>query len=159
MPIGMMHKDENWLKLCENSAPSFMPLSFTAAQWRIHLGAMAINISRNVRIVIIWSEVHLLAGWVAGGWHHPRPTLGHAAPLFVQCGTTLYFYFTYSRYLLERSEKDQNCKLQFPQPDYWPRHSPDFRTVFEIIIGPIFFCKIGKTWGTNKKVNKQTNKN
>ena len=26
-------------------------------------------------------------------------------------------------YPLQRSEKDQNCKLQFPQPDYWPRHS------------------------------------
>jgi len=34
---------------------------------------------------------------------------------------------------LECSEKDQNCKLQFPQPDYWPRHSPDFRTVFGIM--------------------------
>ena len=61
-------------------------------------------------------------------------------------------------YTLERCEKDQNCKLQFPQPDYWPRHSPDFRTVFGIMIGPFSSCKIGKTWGTNKQVNKQTNK-
>ena len=59
--------------------------------------------------------------------------------------------------LLECSEKDQNCKLQFPQPDYWPRHSPDFRTVFGIMIGPFSFCEIGKTWGTNKQINnKQT---
>ena len=61
--------------------------------------------------------------------------------------------------LTERSEKDQNCKLQFPQPDYEPRHSPNFRTVFGIMIGPFSFCEIGKTWGTNKQVNKQTNKN
>ena len=63
------------------------------------------------------------------------------------------------QWALERSEKDQNCKLQFPQPDYWPRHSPDFRTVFGIMIWPFSFCEIGKTWGTNKQVNKQTNKN
>ena len=60
---------------------------------------------------------------------------------------------------LERSEKDQNCKLQFPQPDYWPLHSPDFRTVFGIMTEPFSSCEIGKTWGTNKQVNKQTNKN
>ena len=64
-------------------------------------------------------------------------------------------YFTLR--LLERCEKDQNCKLQFPQPDYWPPHSPDFRTVFGTMIGPFSFCEIGKTWGTNKKV-KKTNK-
>ena len=54
--------------------------------------------------------------------------------------------------------KRSNCKLQFPQLDYWPRHSPNFRTVFGIMIGPFSSCKIGKTWGTNKQVNKQTNK-
>ena len=53
-------------------------------------------------------------------------------------------------------EKDQNCKLQFPQPDYWRRRSPDFRTVFGIMIGPFSFCEIGKLWGTNRQVNKQT---
>ena len=31
-------------------------------------------------------------------------------------------------------KKDQNCKLQFPQPDYWPRHSPDFRTDWAIFL-------------------------
>ena len=56
-------------------------------------------------------------------------------------------------------KKDQNCKLQFPQPDYWPGHSPNFTTVFGIMIGPFSFCEIGKMWGTNKQVNKQTNKN
>ena len=55
--------------------------------------------------------------------------------------------------------KRSNCKLQFPQLDYWPRHSPNFRTVFGILIGPFSSCEIGKTWGTNKDVNKQTNKN
>jgi len=60
---------------------------------------------------------------------------------------------------LECSEKDQNCKLQFPQPDHRPRHSPDFRTVSGIMIGPFSSCEIGKTWGTNKQANKQTNKN
>ena len=49
-------------------------------------------------------------------------------------------------YAVECSEKDQNCKLQFPQPDYWPRHSPDFRTVFGIMIGPLIcsLSAIGK---------------
>ena len=60
------------------------------------------------------------------------------------------------QWALERSGKHQNCKLQFPQPDYWPRHNPDIRTVFGIMIEPISFCKIGKMWGTNKQVNKQT---
>ena len=54
--------------------------------------------------------------------------------------------------LLECSEKDQNCKLQFPQPDYWPRHSPDFRTVFEIMIEPFSSYEI-------RKREVQTNKN
>ena len=31
----------------------------------------------------------------------------------------------YDYCIVERSEKDQNCKLQFPQADYLPRHSPD----------------------------------
>ena len=56
-------------------------------------------------------------------------------------------------------QTNKNWKFQFPQPDYWPRHSPDFRTVFGIIIGPFSFCEIGKTRGTNKQVNKQTNQN
>ena len=50
--------------------------------------------------------------------------------------------------VLECSEKDQNYKLQFPQPDYWPHYT--------VLISS---CAIGKTWGTNKQVNKQTNKN
>ena len=48
-------------------------------------------------------------------------------------------------YILERSEKVQNCKLQFPQADYIPRNSPNFRTVFGIMIGPFSSCEIGKT--------------
>ena len=60
---------------------------------------------------------------------------------------------------LERSEKYKTFKLKIPQPDSELRHSPDFKTVFEIMIGPFSFCEIGKMWGTNKKVNKQTNKN
>ena len=48
-------------------------------------------------------------------------------------------------YILERCEKDQNCKLQFPQPDYQPCHSPEFRTVFGIMIGPFSSYEIGKT--------------
>mgnify|MGYP006271146547 CR=1 FL=1 len=61
--------------------------------------------------------------------------------------------------LLECSEKYKSFKLKIPQPDSERRHSPDFRTVFGIMIGPFSFCEIGKTWGTNKQVNKQTNKN
>ena len=49
--------------------------------------------------------------------------------------------------------------MKIPQPDSERRHIPDFRTVFGIMIGPFSFCEIGKTWGTNKQVNKQTNKN
>ena len=56
-------------------------------------------------------------------------------------------------------QTNKNWKFQFPQLDYWPRQSPDFRTVFGIMIGPFSSCKIGKMWGTNKQVNKQTNKN
>ena len=62
-------------------------------------------------------------------------------------------------YILKRSEEYQNCKLQLPKADYFPRNSPDFRTVFGIMIGPFSFCEMGKMWGTNKQVNKQTNKN
>ena len=61
--------------------------------------------------------------------------------------------------ILECSEKYKSFKLKIPQPDSERRHSPDFRTVFGIMIGPFSSCEIGKTWGTNKQVNKQTNKN
>ena len=60
---------------------------------------------------------------------------------------------------LECCEKYKSFKLKIPQPDSERRHSPDFRTVFGIMIGPFSSCEIGKTWGTNKQVNKQTNKN
>ena len=60
---------------------------------------------------------------------------------------------------VECCEKYKSFKLKIPQPDSERRHSPDFRTVFGIMIGPFSFCEIGKTWGTNKQVNKQTNKN
>ena len=45
-------------------------------------------------------------------------------------------------FLPHGTEKDQNCKLQFPQADYFLRNSPDFRTVFGIMIGPFSFCEI-----------------
>ena len=48
-------------------------------------------------------------------------------------------------YTIEQSEKDQNRKLQFLQPDYRPRQSPNFKTVFGIMIGPFSSCEIGKT--------------
>ena len=48
-------------------------------------------------------------------------------------------------YTIEQSEKDQNRKLQFLQPDYRPRQSPNSRTVFGIMIGPFSSCEIGKT--------------
>ena len=66
--------------------------------------------------------------------------------------------FSILQCMIERCEKDQNCKLQFQQQDYWPCHSLDFRTVFEIMIIPFSSCKIGKMWDTNKEVNKPTNK-
>ena len=64
-----------------------------------------------------------------------------------------------SRCLLECCEKYKSFKSKIPQPDSERRHSPDFRTVFGIMIGSFSSCEIGKTWGTNKQVNKQTNKN
>ena len=54
-------------------------------------------------------------------------------------------------WLVECSEKYKSFKLKIPQPDSERRHSPDFRTVFGIMIGPFSFCEIGKTWGTNKQ--------
>ena len=45
----------------------------------------------------------------------------------------------------ECSKKDKSFKFKIPQPDSDQRHSPDFRTVFGIMIGPFSFCKIGKT--------------
>ena len=45
---------------------------------------------------------------------------------------------------IEQSEKDQNRKLQFLQPDYRPRQSPNFRTVFGIMIGPFPTAKLAK---------------
>ena len=67
-------------------------------------------------------------------------------------GTYMYIW------IIECSEKYKSFKLKIPQPDSEQRYSPDFRTLFGIMIGPFSFCKIGKTWGTNKQVNKQTNK-
>ena len=69
-------------------------------------------------------------------------------------------FLSQSRILrVECCEKYKSFKLKIPQPDSERRHSPDFRTVFGIMIGPFSSCEIGKTWGTNKQVNKQTNKN
>ena len=45
------------------------------------------------------------------------------------------------------NNNNKNWNFQFPQPDYQPRHSPDFRTLFGIMIGPFSSCEIGKTWG------------
>ena len=47
--------------------------------------------------------------------------------------------------LIECSEKYKSFKLKIPQPDSERRHSPDFRTVFGIMIGPFSSCEIGKT--------------
>ena len=46
---------------------------------------------------------------------------------------------------IECSEKYKSFKLKIPQPDSKRRHSPDFRTVFGIMIGPFSSCEIGKT--------------
>ena len=46
--------------------------------------------------------------------------------------------------IVERSEKDQNWKLQFPQADHLQGHSPDFKTVFGIMIGPFPLAKLAK---------------
>ena len=47
--------------------------------------------------------------------------------------------------IIECSEKYKSFKLKIPQPDSERRHSPDFRTVFRIMIGPFSSCEIGKT--------------
>ena len=46
---------------------------------------------------------------------------------------------------LECSEKYKSFKLKIPQPDSERCHSPDFRPVFGIMIGPFSSCEIGKT--------------
>ena len=46
---------------------------------------------------------------------------------------------------VECSEKTKSFNLKIPQPDSERRHSPDFRTVFEIMIGPFSSCEISKT--------------
>ena len=46
---------------------------------------------------------------------------------------------------VECCEKYKSFKLKIPQPDSELRHSPDFRTVFGVMIGPFSFCEIGKT--------------
>ena len=71
----------------------------------------------------------------------------------------LYCQHRVGQYILECCEKYKSFKLKIPQPDSEQRHSPDFRTIFGIMIGPFSSCEIGKTWGTNKQVNKQTNQN
>ena len=50
-----------------------------------------------------------------------------------------------NKYTLECCEKYKTFKLKIPQPDSKRRHSPDFRTVFGIMIGPFSSCEIGKT--------------
>ena len=48
---------------------------------------------------------------------------------------------------IECSEKTKsfNLTIQNKQKDSEQRHGPDFKTVFEIMIGPFSFCEIGKT--------------
>ena len=65
-------------------------------------------------------------GMSSGG---TRPTRSTSTPTSAPSSSS--WSTSASPWALERSEKDQNCKLQFPQPDYWPRRSPDFRTVFQ----------------------------
>ena len=86
-------------------------------------------------------------------WRH-IPIMGDIYPSWVNVS-----WVRWDIYPLECCEKYKSFKLKIPQPDSERRHSPDFRTVFGIMIGPFSSCEIGKTWGTNKQVNKQTNKN
>ena len=51
-------------------------------------------------------------------------------------------------WILECSEQTKSFNLKIPHPDSERRHSPDFKTVFGIMIGPFSPCKIGKTRGT-----------
>ena len=54
-------------------------------------------------------------------------------------------YVPVGHWVLECCEKYKSFKLKIPQPDSERRHSPDFRTVFGIMIGPFSSCEIGKT--------------
>ena len=49
------------------------------------------------------------------------------------------------RCLLGRSEKHQSQKCYNFRADYEPRHPPDIRIVFGIMIGQLSFCKIEQT--------------
>ena len=54
--------------------------------------------------------------------------------------------------------KKTNCKLQFPQPYYFPRHSPDFRTVLESWLDhfPLATYQNVRCKQRSKQTNKQT---
>ena len=52
-----------------------------------------------------------------------------------------------------RSEKPLSWKSKNGQADYLPRHSPDVRTVFEILIRPFVSCEICLTRFTEKGIN------
>ena len=45
---------------------------------------------------------------------------------------------------IECSEKHKSFKLKIPQPNSERCHSPDFRTVFVIMIGPFSFFELAK---------------
>ena len=55
-------------------------------------------------------------------------------------------------YILGWSEKHKSWKMQKARADSKSRHTTDFRTVFEIMIGRFVSCEIGQTYFTESGV-------
>ena len=55
-------------------------------------------------------------------------------------------------YILGWSEKQKSWKMQKARADSKSRHTTDFRTVFEIMIGRFVSCEIGQTYFTESGV-------
>ena len=127
---------------------------------------------------LLWQFCHRAAAWLGGAAPGPQGRewdrgLQSKSQLLLKSWNTVVQYsiieiellilsklfYPFTQYTPECSEKYKNFKLKIPQPDSERRHGPDFRTFFGIMIGPFSICEIGKTWGTNKQVNKQTNRN
>ena len=74
-----------------------------------------------------------------------------------------FFTFTFVRdfaifntflggFLVGWSEKQKSWKMQKARADSRSRHTTDFRTVFEVMIGRFVSCEIGQTYFTESGV-------
>ena len=64
----------------------------------------------------------------------------------------IHSYVYTVQYTLGWSEKHKSWKMQKARADSKSRHTTDFRTVFEIMIGRFVSCEIGQTYFTESGV-------